>query len=106
MRKGKVYIAGRLAGEILEFSPHEYVFRYDDGYYADPTTHAVSLTMPKTKKEYRSDHLFPFFYNMLSEGHNRKAQSRLLHIDENDHFGILLATATYDTPGAVTVRAF
>ncbi len=28
----------------------------------------------------------------------------LLHIDENDDFGILLATAQYDTIGAVTVK--
>lgn len=106
MRKGKVYLADRLAGEIFELSPHEYLFRYDDDYYADPNSRAISLTMPKTKQEYRSPYLFPFFFNMLSEGHNRKAQSRMLHIDEDDHFGILLATAMYDTPGAVTVKAF
>ena len=48
--------------------------------------------------------LFPFFFNMLSEGDNRKLQSRMLHIDEDDDFGILLATAQYDTIGAVTVK--
>lgn len=47
---------------------------------------------------------FPFFSNMLSEGRNRAVQSRLLHIDENDHFGILLATAQTDVAGAVTVK--
>jgi serine/threonine-protein kinase HipA len=31
-------------------------------------------------------------------------QSRLLRIDEKDHFGILLATAQYDTVGAITVK--
>lgn len=41
---------------------------------------------------------------MLSEGDNRKLQSRMLHIDEDDDFGILLATAQYDTIGAVTVK--
>ena len=51
-----------------------------------------------------SNHLFPFFFNMLSEGANRKIQSQLLHIDENDDFGILLATAQTDTIGAVTVK--
>ena len=30
---------------------------------------------------------------MLSEGANRQIQSTLLHIDENDDFGILLACA-------------
>ena len=41
---------------------------------------------------------------MLSEGSNRQIQSMLLHIDENDDFGIMLATAQTDTIGAVTVK--
>ena len=41
---------------------------------------------------------------MLSEGENRQIQSRLLRIDPEDDFGILLATAQFDTAGAVTVK--
>jgi HipA-like protein len=41
---------------------------------------------------------------MLSEGANKKLQCRQLKIDENDYFGLLLATATHDTIGAVTVK--
>jgi len=41
---------------------------------------------------------------MLSEGENRKLQSQLLHVDAEDDFGILLATAHYDTIGAVTIK--
>ena len=41
---------------------------------------------------------------MLSEGENRKLQSQLLHIDADDDFSILLATAQYDTIGAVTIK--
>jgi len=48
--------------------------------------------------------LFSFFFNMLSEGENRQIQSQLLHIDVEDDFGILLATAQTDTIGAVTVK--
>ena len=93
-----------LAGILTEVSPAEYVFRYDDSYFADSKMPAVSLTLPKTQQEYRSAYLFPFFSNMLSEGRNRAVQSRLLHIDEADHFGILLATARTDVAGAVTVK--
>ena len=50
------------------------------------------------------DYLFPYFFNMLSEGANRQVQSTLLHIDEKDDFGIMLATAQYDTIGAVTIK--
>ena len=56
------------------------------------------------EEPYRSQHLFPYFFNMLSEGSNRQMQSMLLHIDEKDDFGIMLATAQYDTIGAVTVK--
>ena len=60
--------------------------------------------MAKTNREYHSDTLFPFFYNMLSEGVNRKLQNKLLKIDEDDFFGLLAATAQFDTIGAITVK--
>ncbi len=41
---------------------------------------------------------------ILQETDNRQLQSTLLHIDENDDFGILLATAQNDTIGAITVK--
>jgi len=104
MRKAAVYLRGEYAGELTEISRKEYLFRYDDDYFADQNKPAVSLTLSKTQQEHRSEYLFPFFFNMLSEGSNRIAQSRMLHIDENDHFGILLATAQTDVSGAVTVK--
>ena len=103
-RQGMVYMNGIPAGVLTEVSPTEYLFRYEDAYYADAAMPAVSLTLPKTQQEYWSPYLFSFFSNMLSEGRNRAVQSRLLHIDENDHFGILLATAQTDVAGAVTVK--
>ena len=65
---------------------------------------SVSLTLPLRKDPSHSPHLFSFFFNMLSEGENRQIQSRLLRIDPEDDFGILLATAQFDTAGAVTVK--
>jgi len=41
---------------------------------------------------------------MLSEGFNRQLQSRMLRIDENDFFGLLMASAQYDTVGAITIK--
>jgi len=35
---------------------------------------------------------------------NRDLQCRLLKIDKNDHFGLLMATAQYNTIGAITVK--
>ena len=104
MRRANIYFNRILAGELIEISREEYLFRYNDNYFKNPTKPAISLTLPKTQQEYCSTHLFPFFFNMLSEGSNRIAQSRLLRIDEKDHFGILLATAYNDTTGAITVK--
>jgi HipA-like protein len=104
MRKAAVYLRGEYAGDLTEVSRQEYIFRYSDDYFANQDKPAISLTLSKKQQEYRSEYLFPFFFNMLSEGSNRKAQSRMLHIDEHDHFGILLATAQTDVSGAVTVK--
>ena len=104
MRKAEVYRNGTLAGHLIEDDQRNYLFRYDDKYYNDTTQPAISLTLPKNQQEYRSKFLFPFFFNMLSEGVNRKLQNRQLQIDENDDFGLLLKTAQYDTVGAISVK--
>ena len=105
MRQAVVYNNGRLAGILTENSASNYVFRYEDSYYADKSAPAISLTLPKSRQEYRQAFLFPFFANMLSEGHNRTGQARIHKLDRSDDFGVLLATAHTDTPGAITVKA-
>jgi serine/threonine-protein kinase HipA len=104
MRTLEIYRNGILAGLFTEENRKHYTFRYDDNYFMDDSKPAISLTLPKTQKEYKSEFLFPFFFNMLSEGVNRKLQSIQLKIDEEDNFGLLAATAQYDTIGAVTVK--
>ena len=106
MRKAKVYRNGLLVGELVEHNRKQYTFTYDEAWFSDPEKPAVSLTLPKTQRAYESEYLFPFFFNMLSEGVNKRLQSNLLRIDENDHFGLLLATAQFDTIGAITVKPF
>ena len=104
MRQAAVYRNQELAGYLTEESRQRYVFRYDDNWLADVNKPAISLTLPKSQIPYESDGLFPFFANLLSEGVNRHLQSTQLRIDENDSFGLLLATAQYDTIGAITLR--
>lgn len=104
MRKAKVYRNGLLVGEIIEHHRKQYSFSYAEAWFSDQEKPAVSLTLPKTQRVYESEYLFPFFFNMLSEGVNKKLQSNLLRIDENDHFGLLMATAQFDTIGAITVK--
>jgi HipA-like protein len=104
MRKAEVYRNGALAGILTEENRKSYVFRYHDVYFNDSNKPAISLTLPKTQREYNSEFLFPVFFNMLSEGANRKLQCTQLRIDEEDDFGLLMATAQFDTIGAITVK--
>ena len=104
MRKVRVYRNKEFAGELIQENPRSYVFKYTDSYLANESLPAISLTLPKSQQEYKSTFLFPFFFNMLSEGVNRKLQSRQLKIDEKDYFGLLMETAKYDTIGAITLK--
>ena len=104
MREAKVYRNEQLAGILTQHDKNNYEFRYTNEWYAKDNLPAISLTLPKTKQSYQSKHLFPFFFNMLSEGFNKKLQCRQLKIDEKDYFGLLLATAQNDTIGAITIK--
>ncbi len=104
MRQAAVYRNGVLAGVLTEVRRGHYGFRYDAAYFANKDKPAISLTLPKTQEEYKSEYLFPVFFNLLSEGANRKLQSVQLKIDSEDNFGLLLATEQYDTIWAITVK--
>jgi len=103
MRRATVNIGGEPAGVLSEISRRHYHFRYHALYLQNPDAQPVSLTMPTTRPEYEADELFPFFANMVAEGRNRELQARLMRIDLQDLFGLLLATAQYDTIGNVTI---
>ncbi len=104
MRQGKVLYKGEEAGIIIQHDDGTFTYRYNDLWMANKDKPSISLTLPKTVQDYHSKHLFPFFYNMLPEGANKEVVCRLMRIDANDDFGILLTTAQYDTIGAVTVK--
>ena len=104
MRKAEVYRNGILSGILTEENRGNYLFRYDDTYLNDSNKSAISLTLPKTQQEYHSEHMFPFFSNMIAEGANLAIQTRYLKIDERDVLSLLGATASTDTIGAVTVK--
>ncbi len=105
MRRGRVYFNEIIAGEISELDDGSgYVFIYDTAYFNNDKLPAISVTLPKWKQEYRYDTLFPFFFNMLSEGANRKLQCRHFKIDDDDDFGLLLQTTDAESIGAITVK--
>lgn len=102
MRTAKVYYNGKLAG-LLSKDGRIYYFTYDKAYLAAAGSQSVSLTLPLQEARYESDVLFPAFANLLSEGSNKAMQTRLLKIDGNDYFGLLLATAG-DRIGPLTIK--
>ena len=104
MRTARIYMNKILAGTLMENNDGSYTFRYDDDYFSNPCHSSVSISLPKKQREYHSKTFFPFFFNMLSEGANKRIQCRLFKIDEEDAFGLLMATAHTDVIGAVTVE--
>lgn len=104
MRQLAVYYNDTKAGILTERYPGSgYTFQYGED-YLNSGMPPVSTALPKRNAVYHSEHLFPFFSNMLPEGANRRAICRSRRIDENDFFGLLEAMADKDFIGAVNVR--
>lgn len=104
MRELAVYYNDTEAGILTEKYPGAvYMFQYKED-YINSALPPISATLPKQSNAFNSEHLFPFFSNMIPEGANRKVICRTLRIDENDFFGILDAMADKDFIGAVNIR--
>lgn len=104
MRQLAVYFNDTEAGVVTEWDPgNGYSFQYSDD-YLNSSLPPISATLPKQKEVYNSEHLFPFFSNMIPEGTNRKVICRTQRIEENDFFGLLEAMANKDFIGAVNIR--
>ena len=104
MRIAKVLYKGEEAGIITQNDDGSFYFRYDDRWITDDSKPSISLTLPKSTKEFSSPVLFAFFYHLLPEGINKRIVCRTFKIDEDDAFGILLHTSRNDTIGAVTLE--
>ncbi|MBO0936573.1 HipA N-terminal domain-containing protein [Fibrella sp. HMF5335] len=104
MRSATVFLNDVVVGHLNE-EESGYSFCYDERFLATPDARPISLTLPLSSSMYQTAYLFAFFVGLLPEGYNRSVQCRLLKIDENDDFGLLLAVAHTDTIGAVRVVA-
>jgi len=104
MRAAKVYVNKILAGILTENNDGSFTFRYDDDYFSNPACSSISLTLPKSRQEHCSETFFPFFFNMLSEGVNKKMQTHQFKIEKKDAFGLLMVMAKIDVIGAITIE--
>ena len=99
----RVFYNGIPAGTLTK-AGSRYRFAYDEVYLNARGSRPVSITLPLRNGPYKSDILFPVFINMLSEGANKRIQCRMLKIDENDYFSLLLATTKEDSIGPITIK--
>ncbi|MGD8779608.1 MAG: HipA N-terminal domain-containing protein [Ignavibacteria bacterium] len=100
MRRAKIYNFGLEAGELIELKMNtEYNFFYSDNYDGEP----VSLTMPKSQKEFYFDSFPAFFEGLLPEGVMLETLLRTAKIDSNDLFSQLVYVGE-DLVGSVTVK--
>lgn len=104
MRAAEIQYNGEAAGLLTQHDDGAFTYKYHDSWLRDNRKPSISLTLPKSNQTYHAQHLFPFFYNMLPEGANKQVVCSSMRIDEQDYFGLLLATAKYDTIGSVTVH--
>lgn len=104
MRKVDVYFNDIKAGELTELARGgRCLFEYNEAYLVSANP-SLSVNLSKKRKKHESDYLFPFFSNMLPEGHNKKIICRHYHLDEEDLFGLLYVMADGEFIGAVNIR--
>lgn len=103
MKQAKVYYNHILAGMLSQQDDGSYLFAYNPAYIAGSQYPPISVHFPKEQIHFTSNFLFPFFFNMLSEGANKRLQIQQYKINEGDYIELLIRTASNETIGAVTV---
>ena len=103
MRQAKILFKDEEAGLLTQHDNGSFTFRYHDSWLRDSSKPGISLSFPRKVQEYHANYLFPFFFNMLPEGSNKRMVCKHHRIDPDDYFGLLMITAKHDSIGAVRV---
>jgi HipA-like protein len=103
MRAAKILFRDEEAGILTQHDDSSFTFKYHNNWLDNLIKPSISLTLPKNQAEFSSMFLFPFFYNILPEGSNKKLACLNNRIDEDDYFGLLMEIAKIDTIGAIRV---
>ena len=103
-RSGKVFYNEQFAGIISE-TDEGYSFVYDNKYFENKKSHAISLTLPKNDKEYFNKSMFPFFDGLIPEGWLLNIAIENWKLNSKDRMGLLLTTCK-DCIGAVSIIPF
>lgn len=100
-RSGKVYLKNVFCGVVSE-TDDGYLFQYNQEYLQNNQSEAVSLTLPKTEKSFKSKTLFAFFDGLIPEGWLLDLAEKNWKINYKDRMGLLL-TCCKDCIGAISV---
>ena len=100
-RSGEVYYNKILAGVISE-TDEGYMFSYEDSYLQNEETLPISLTLPKSSKQFFSKSMIPFFDGLIPEGWLLNIAVENWKLNSKDRMGLLLATCK-DCIGAVSI---
>jgi serine/threonine-protein kinase HipA len=103
VRSAQIVYKQEPAGILTQKDDGTFLFSYSSEWIQKEEKPPVSLTLPKSANPFQSPYLFAFFYNMLPEGINKNVICKQHRIDPDDHFGLLLVSAKFDTIGAVQV---
>ena len=104
MKSAKILRNTQEVGILSKLDDTTYTFQYSKIYLDNPQARNISVNFPLQPEEFKSEYLFAFFFNMLSEGNVKKAQCRNMKIDEDDSFTRLIKTAKDDIIGSITVE--
>ena len=100
-KRGKVFVEDSFAG-IIEQKDGFFTFTYDDEYLNNPSTLALSLTMPKRSEAYSQKTMLPFFDGLIPEGWLLNIIEGNWKINPRDRMSLLLL-ACRDSIGNVSV---
>lgn len=76
-------------GHITGNNFQDAVFSYDESYIASPSAHAISLSLPLSKKDFDTDATKTFFDGLLPEGFTRQCVAESIHVSSDDYISIL-----------------
>ena len=65
MRKAKVFFKKEEAGLLVQEDDGSFKFNYLEDWLNNNDKPAISLTLPKSRQNYQSPYLFPFFYLLM-----------------------------------------
>ena len=76
-------------GHITGSSFRDAAFSYDESYITSPVAHAISLSLPLSKKDFDTDATRSFFDGLLPEGFTRQCVADSIHASSDDYISIL-----------------